>query len=236
MLVYAGSQSGLVAPYVRCFFDSAESCRVSPLDATFGYTQTRSWRSPHRLIMKKQIIQFAQGSFLIPFLTIGSPFAILNNTKATPIQIEERSVSIVPAKDVILAKERADKIDAYYKKHGMPLEGYGAKMVAEAEKNNLDWRLLPAIAIRESSGGKDACNQDQFNTFGWASCDIDVVKFKSFNDAIETVARNLGGNNPNTAYAYKDKTIIQKLARYNSVILEYTDEIFEFMDLIEKGK
>ncbi len=174
--------------------------------------------------MKKNTTKFAHGLLLIPFLTVGSPFAILNNANTTPIQIEERS------EHVALAKEHADKIDAYYKKRGMPLEGYGAKMVAEAEKNNLDWRLLPAIAIKESTGGKFACVK---NPFGWGSCKI---KFDNWNEAIETVARNLGGNNPNTARYYKDKTTIEKLSRYNSVIPTYNKEIFEFMDLIEKGR
>ena len=36
----------------------------------------------------------------------------------------------------------------------MPLFGMGMKMCKEAEKNELDWRLLPAIAVRESTGGK----------------------------------------------------------------------------------
>ncbi len=173
--------------------------------------------------MKKYTTKFAHGLLLIPFLTVGSPFAILNKTSA-PVQIEVQSVS------VLLSKERADKIDAYYKKRGMPLLGYGAKMIAEAEKNNLDWRLLPAIAIKESTGGKFACHK---NPFGWGSCKI---KFNNWNEAIEVVAWNLGGNNPNTARYYKGKTTIEKLSIYNSVIPTYNKEIFEFMDLIEKGK
>ncbi len=180
--------------------------------------------------MKKNTIQFAQSLLFIPFLTVGSPFAILNNTKSAPVQIEEQSLSVVATEHAILNKDRADKIDAYYRKRGMPLLGYGAKMVAEAEKNNLDWRLLPAIAIRESTGGKFACHK---NPFGWGSCKI---KFNNWNEATEVVAWNLGGNNPNTARYYKDKTTLEKLSRYNSVIPAYTREIFEFMDLIEKGK
>ncbi len=160
----------------------------------------------------------------MPLFLVSSPLAILENTKAVA-QKEDQGTHMS------LSKERADKIDAYYKKRGMPLEGYGAKMVAEAEINNLDWRLLPAIAIIESTGGKFACHQ---NPFGWGSCKI---KFSNWNEAIETVARNLGGNNPNTARYYKDKTTIEKLHHYNnSVIPTYTARVMEFMNLIEKGK
>ncbi len=126
-------------------------------------------------------------------------------------------------------KERIQKatlIDDYFHERGMPLEGYGMKMVLEAEKNNLDWRLLPAIALRESSGGKHACDQ---NPFGWASCKDD---FESFDDAIETVAWNLGGNNPNTDQYYSGDTR-KKLFHYNgSVIRRYPDQVLRIMEKI----
>lgn len=189
--------------------------------------------------MENKTIQFVRGLVLIPFLTTGSPLAMLQDFKIPAHNEAGKGIFVAFAPNAVspsdeeaeaLRTEHAAKIDAYYKKRGMPLEGYGAKMVEEAEKNDLDWRLLPAIAIRETTGGKFACHK---NPFGWGSCKI---KFDNFNDAIETVARHLGGNDENTDHYYKGKTTEEKLAHYNSVIPEYTDEIFEFMDLIEKGK
>lgn len=189
------------------------------------------------LPMQNNKIQFVRGLVLIPFLTTGSPLAMLQNFKVPAQDEAGKGIFVAFAPGAVSKEEvspsfeeRAAKIDAYYKKRGMPLEGYGAKMVEEAEKNNLDWRLLPAIAIRESTGGKFACHS---NPFGWGSCKI---KFNTWDESIETVARNLGGNNPATAQYYKDKTTVEKLARYNSVIPAYTAEIFEFMELIEQGK
>ncbi len=189
--------------------------------------------------MQNQTMQFVRGLVLIPFLATGSPLAILDNVKTPAEDLGKGGYVALPVfppevslEDSLLEArvDKARKIDAYYAKRGMPLFGYGAKMVAEAEKNNLDWRLLPAIAIKESTGGKFACVG---NPFGWGSCSIE---FDTWNEAIETVAFNLGGNNPNTARYYKDKTIEEKLYNYNtSVIPTYTTEIFKFMDLIEKG-
>lgn len=174
--------------------------------------------------MQKQLLKFAQGLAFIPLLTVTSPFAILY-TINIPLQDNLADVS------VSLDKERAEKIDIYFAKRDMPLEGYGEKMVAEANKNNIDWRLIPAIAIKESTGGKFACD---YNPFGWGSCKI---KFKSWDEAIEVVARNLGGNNPATARYYKDTETEEKLHHYNgSVIPTYTGEVLEFMNLIEKEK
>ncbi len=141
----------------------------------------------------------------------------------------------IPTNEVIdistsINQDRAERIDAYYAQRNMPLEGYGAKMVAEAEKNGIDWRLVPAIAIKESTGGKFACG---YNPFGWGSCKIG--NFNSWDQAIETIAYNLGGNNPNTARYYKGTSTEEKLYHYNgSVIPAYTGEILEFMELIEK--
>ncbi|MHB1117918.1 MAG: hypothetical protein ACYCZ7_00085 [Minisyncoccota bacterium] len=172
--------------------------------------------------MQKQTIQFVRGLVLLPFFTASSPFAMLYQPKVLPQDVAIEST-------VSLAKERADKIDAYFAKRSMPLEGYGAKMIAEAEKNDIDWRLLPAIAIKESTGGKFACG---YNPFGWGSCKI---KFKSFDAAIETVAKNLGGNNPTTARYYQGTTTKEKLHHYNgSVVPTYTAEVMEFMKLIEQ--
>lgn len=163
---------------------------------------------------------------LIPFLTTGSPLAMFNTNFAL-----KNLNSSTPTSAVLEMNEKAAKIDAYYAKRNMPLEGYGAMMMKVSEENNLDWRLLPAIAIKESTGGKFACYS---NPFGWGSCKI---KFQSFEEAIEVVSFNLGGNNPNTERYYKNKTTIEKLHHYNNAVVPtYTKEILEFMELIEKGK
>lgn len=179
--------------------------------------------------MQIQTIQFVRSLALFPFFSAASPLAMLQtlNIPTIPIIGQQSDAPTV----ITLNEEHAAKIDAYMEKRNMPLAGFGAKMVAEAEKNDIDWRLLPAIAIRESTGGKFACGH---NPFGWGSCKI---KFDTWDDAIETVARNLGGNNPNTARYYKDKTTIEKLHHYNnSVVPTYTGEILKFMDLLEEGK
>ena len=126
---------------------------------------------------------------------------------------------------------KAEAIDSYFKSRGMPLAGTGMKMVEEAEKNDIDWRLLPAIAVRESTGGKHACKRATFSAFGWGSCKIN---FKSHGHAIEIVAKNLGGNNPNTERHYADKTVLQILRAYNppSIVPRYAEQVISIMETI----
>lgn len=106
----------------------------------------------------------------------------------------------------------------------MPLAGYGAKFVKATDKCGMDWRLLPAIAVRESSGGKQSCGN---NPFGWASCRDDFI---SINEAMEIVGSNLCGFNPRTEDYYKNKTTYERLWSYNGTVNpNYPDEVLKIM-------
>lgn len=59
--------------------------------------------------------------------------------------------------------ERVARIDRYFTEHSMPLAGYGAKFIEAADRCDMDWRLMPAIAVRESSGGKKVCGNNPFS-------------------------------------------------------------------------
>jgi hypothetical protein len=96
-----------------------------------------------------------------------------------------------------------------------------------ADKCDIDWRLLPAIGVRESSGGKFQYNN---NPFGWGSAKI---RFKDFSQAIDVVSDNLCGLNDATAKYYKDKTTYQRLWYYNgTVIPSYPQEVIDIMEMI----
>lgn len=134
---------------------------------------------------------------------------------------------------------KAQKIDAYFK--GLPLEGHGMGMVLAAEKYDLDWTLLPAIAKRETTGGKFACPvtykntgdiRYTYNVFGWGSCGI---KFNSYEHGFEILAKNLSGNNPNTARHYANKDTISILKAYNPphVVAKYSNQVMSIMNDIE---
>ncbi len=92
---------------------------------------------------------------------------------------------------------RARKIDVFFAQHRMPLQGYGSKFVAEADKNHIDWRLLAAISVKESYGG---CRQirGNYNPFGWES---GLVRFADYDKAITFISQKLGSGK-----YYKEKS------------------------------
>jgi hypothetical protein len=74
-----------------------------------------------------------------------------------------------------------------------------------ADANQIDYRLLPAISIAESSGGIHACGN---NWWGWQSCKGD--NFGSVAAGIQYVAGQL-----DNGHYYRGKTIEEKLRAYN---------------------
>jgi len=208
----------------------------------------RGWRSTYRPNMKNNnLIRFAQSLVLLPVMTmslsVGSIGSMANNQTAQDVLAQKVNIE---AKATLALNQAADAeadlkeetfkaqaqaIDAYFAARNMPLKGTGMKMAIEADANGIDWRLLPAIAVRESTGGKFACKRVANNPFGWGSCKIG---FKSMDASIETVARNLGGNNPKTAHHYDNKTTKQILNAYNppSIVPRYTTQVIAIMNII----
>lgn len=124
---------------------------------------------------------------------------------------------------------RAEKIDRFFQDRNMPLAGYGEKMIRESDKNELpDWRILAALAVRESSGGIHACGK---NPFGWSSC---ARTFENWDEAIETVAAHIGGNVRSTRSLYGGKSTEEILMIYNppSINPNYAAEVISIMDEI----
>ncbi|MFA6301166.1 MAG: glucosaminidase domain-containing protein [Candidatus Paceibacterota bacterium] len=182
------------------------------------------------------LIRFVQSLVLLPVMTVSfgnvHNIGIPQNALVQQLNIAVNGTLALnqafdPETESLKAK--AEAIDAYFREHNMPLEGTGMKMAEEAEKNGLDWRLLAAISVRESTGGKHDCQKVSNNAFGWGSCKIG---FKSNEAAIETVARNLGGNNPNTARHYEDKTTKEILQAYNppSIVKKYAEQVMSIMN------
>jgi hypothetical protein len=126
----------------------------------------------------------------------------------------------------------AENVDKYFASMNLPLAGYGETFVEVAEKYDLDYRLLPAIAMRESTGGKHPCPGGNKNIFGWNSC---KTKFSSYEEAIDKVGAHLAGEVKSTKGYYGNKSVRKKLRTYNSVIPPYVDQVVSIMNKIEKG-
>jgi hypothetical protein len=59
-------------------------------------------------------------------------------------------------------------IESFLSKHKSPMAPFSDVIVAEADRFNIDFRLVPAIAMCESNAGKRMPKKDEFNAFGIA--------------------------------------------------------------------
>lgn len=101
---------------------------------------------------------------------------------------------------------RLQRLQEFFGERDCPLREAAADFLIAADRNDLDWRLLPSISIIESSGGKDYRNN---NVFGWDSC---RESFPSVRAGIHYVAAQLANSK-----LYKDKDLDNKLSTYNPV-------------------
>lgn len=113
---------------------------------------------------------------------------------------------------------RLDRLNDFFEVYGRPVQHLAPHFLEAADRNNLDWRLLPSICVAESSGGKNAPKN---NIFGWASA---RRGFRTVHEGIYTVAAKLAHSrlykgkeldgllrtyNPRTRYARRVKAIMR---------------------------
>lgn len=177
-----------------------------------------------------------QSFIVVPLLLTSVSMTALTDSVQKYVEAQSTDSKVtISSEEAALTVEReqnAAKIDAYFASKGLPiLVGYGMKFVLEAEKHEIPYNLLPAIAMAESTGCKYIIPGTN-NCWGWGG---GKIKFKSLDVAIETISTNLGGNNPTTARYYDNKTIQQILEAYNppKVAPKYTGNVLSIMNKID---
>lgn len=185
---------------------------------------------------KQKIIQFLQSFVAIPMLAVATPLVGVTSLPSPTVVINQditTKASMITTQEVDSHKDRIIKVNKLLASYDSPLEGYGEKFVVEADKNNIDWRLLVAIAGQESTFGIHSCKKVSNSFLGYGSCKIN---FKSVDEAIERVSASLGGNNENTAKHYDGKTTKQILRKYNSVKPDYPNQVIRIMKMIDNNE
>ena len=99
---------------------------------------------------------------------------------------------------------RLNRLENFFEACKCPVRPLAEIFIRAADRHGIDWRLLPAIAFIESTGGKANRNN---NILGWGNGNI---RFKAISDGIRTVAERLA----NSDY-YRGKNIDQILYTYN---------------------
>jgi hypothetical protein len=99
---------------------------------------------------------------------------------------------------------RVNRLRNFLSRLHCPVATMSEDFVRAADDNNLDWRLLPSIAVVESGGGKAYKNN---NIFGWNRGE---QAFATIRSGLELVAYKLG-----RSPLYRQRDTVGKLHIYN---------------------
>ncbi len=165
------------------------------------------------LIMKRLIVYFI---ILFGFLIIRWPVQA-SSAKLVMVVSENQAES---AKN-----EKIIKLTSFLKEKKSPLTPYARILVEEAEKNDLDWRLVPAIAGVESSFGK-FIPEGSYNAYGWANGNY---FFSSWEEGIKIVTQTL---NEKYSKVWQAKTPWE-IGKYYAASPTWPNRVSFFMEQIE---
>lgn len=114
----------------------------------------------------------------------------------TPVHASSQLYASLPQENgqILGAFQNADSrtliIQKYLLKYKSPMAPFAGFIVQTSDKYGLDWRLLVAIAQQESNLGK-RIPPDSHNAWGYGIHSRGTLKFASWEEGIETVAKGL---------------------------------------------
>lgn len=153
-------------------------------------------------------------------------YSIFSTQPPTPAVMGE---SYVPkeARPLILKR--------FLESYHSPLAPHANSILEVSTKYNLDWRLLTAIAGNESLFGR-VVPHNSYNAWGWGVHSQGTVRFGSWEEGMERVARSLRQD-------FLDQGLITLeliMSRYAPVSVEndypWADNVRYFMERLEEGK
>ena len=101
------------------------------------------------------------------------------NTENISDTIDSAEITVNEATDT-----RVTKIHAYLSQRNAPLADYAKEFVKAADKYGIDYRIVAAISVIESEGGKNTFKA--YNAGGWGKSG-----FSSWEDGIWTVSKSI---------------------------------------------
>lgn len=142
-------------------------------------------------------------AFCFVFLLILYQVSLHSNKKVTAAASEKQAekkvsqkievISIAEAEEIINVPNPQDiaRIEAlvkFFEKYNSPLAEFAREIVIAADEYGLDYRLLPAIAMQESTLCKKM-PKESFNCWGFGIYGGKVTRFSDYAHAIDTISR-----------------------------------------------
>lgn len=136
--------------------------------------------------------------------------------------------SATPSYSIVTHDTRILHLRSYLDSYHSPLSDEAEFIIAEADRLNLDWRLITAIAGAESTFGKHMPS-NSYNGWGWAifTGNTDGKHFASWRDGIRTVSEGLRYN-----YMDKGAKTIEQIGRTYAASPHWANSVRFFLNSI----
>jgi len=123
---------------------------------------------------------------------------------------------------------RAKVLEDFLSEKHSPLAPYASVFIEEADANDIDWRLLPAISGVESSFGV-AIPVNSYNGWGFGIYGTNVRRFSSWEDGIATISAAL-----HTDYILKGHaTTVDQIGRMYAASPTWSVRVENYMQEID---
>lgn len=131
--------------------------------------------------------------------------------------------------EVIGEDSRPEILRSYLKRHNSPLFSHADYLVETADRYELDYRLITAIAQKESGLCK-VIPENTYNCWGWGIHSQGTLGFSSWEEGIETVSKGLKEKYIDMGYITVED-IMKKYAHPSSTT--WADGVLMYMEQIE---
>lgn len=124
---------------------------------------------------------------------------------------------------------RAQILRGFLSQYNSPLASHADTFIEEADKNNLDWKLVASIAGNESYFGH-MIPPDSYNAWGYGVYGDNVIRFSGWDEGISTVSLALREN-------YLDKWGAANVDEIGSIYAAdpaWSRKVTHFMTLMEE--
>ncbi|MEX0621630.1 MAG: hypothetical protein WD187_01360 [Candidatus Woykebacteria bacterium] len=136
---------------------------------------------------------------------------------------QKEGIYSIKAKIEAKKDNRVQRLERFLKSQQLPMTGESKNLVAIADKYNLDWRLLPAIAGVESTFGQFV-PAGSYNAYGWHN---GKFYFRSWEDASTSVAKGI-----NEKWGYMGKITHWKIGPFYAENPRWASRVERYMKLI----
>lgn len=141
---------------------------------------------------------------------------------------EAGSAGVLASFAPLLVDKRVAHLESFFRSYNSPLEKHAVTFIREADKHNMDWRFVAAIAGVESTFGKHI-PPGSYNAWGWGipTGAQSGIGFRSWDEGIATVTKGLKKN-----YINKGAVTFSQIGRIYAASPVWSSHVEFFMDKI----